>query len=238
VLYALSKGNTLPDLPNHQALFALFITGDFSGKVVAFYILIPIAYLLILSGLLMVPLRAYRYTFHAACICLFATIAVVDLYGRKSQILEIVAIGMLGILVGFVPIDIVNKAVRHPYFLALFYLIYTVMITRYNVAYPLEVVGTCLSVAIIYLLGTNSFRRDWMSDKLTLLGKFSLFGYIAQIAILQVLQAGLRHVSPRSAALAISFSAAFALLLMAVEVTDLARRRSASVDKLYKAVFN
>jgi hypothetical protein len=161
-----------------------------------------------------------------------------DMCGVKSQNMEIVAIGMLGVLVGFIPISVINKVIRHPYLLAFSYLIYVATIAVYDVTYPLEVVGTCLSVAIIYLVGTIDRKPGWIRDEIILLGKYSLFGYIAQISILQILQAGLRHLGLRSAVLAISFSAAFLLLLITVKLTDRARVRAVSMDKLYKAVFN
>jgi hypothetical protein len=220
-------------------ILATFVTGTFTAKVVAFYILVPIAYLLILSGAaLMVPLRVCAYVCPFLCVCLFAFIAVLDLSGRSNQNLEVVAIGTLGILAGLSPIAVVNKAVRHPYLLAVLYLLYTTAITVWNVPYPLEVVGTILSVTIIYLVGTIGRKTNWIRDELILLGKYSLFGYISQIVVLQMLGAGLRHLNVRSTASVISFPAALALSVIAVELVHRARSRAASVDRLYRVVFN
>src|SRR5579859_2337961 len=51
-------------------IFTVFVSGNLSvvsGKLVSFSILVPISYLLMFSGALMLPYRIYRYTFHAVC---------------------------------------------------------------------------------------------------------------------------------------------------------------------------
>jgi hypothetical protein len=216
----------------------IFLTGYFNSKVVAFYILVPIAYLLILSGILMIPKRRYKYTFQVFCAFLFLLLAAFDLSGRKNQNLEIVAIGMLGILVGFKRIEVINRVIRRPYLLAFAYILYTVAIAIWNVPYPLEIVGTGLSVTIIYLIGTIDWRWHTIQDEIILLGKYSLFGYVSQIAILQILETGLRHVSFKYATLLTSFVAAFAFTIISVEAVDRARKAATGVDRLYKAAFN
>jgi len=231
-------GLMLSNLLDSKNLLATFVTGTFTSKVVAFYILVPIAYLLMLSGILMALLRVWRYVFHATCLCLFALIAILDLRGESNQNVEMVAIGMLGVLAGFSSIAVVNKVVRHPYMLAASYLLYAMAITIWNVPYPLEVVGTFLSITIIYLIGTIDSKATWIRDEIILLGKYSLFGYISQIVVLQILAATLRHLNLRSTAAIISFPAGFALSIIAVEVIHRARMRAVSIDRLYRAVFN
>ena len=50
---------------------ALYVSGNVwvaaNGKAAAFYILVPISYLLLLSALLLIVCRFCRYTFHVAC---------------------------------------------------------------------------------------------------------------------------------------------------------------------------
>ena len=58
-----------------------------------------------------------------------------------------------------------------------------------------------------------------------------------QIALLQVLQAGLRNLDLGVFMLALSFFAAVALTVASVEVVDRARS-GAGIDRLYRAVFN
>ena len=90
---------------------------------------------------------------------------------------------------------------------------------------------------VIYLVGISGSDSGIIKSEVILLGKYSLFGYISQIAILQILAASLRHFNLGFAVLSLSFVAAFALTIVSVEVVDRARARAASMDRLYKAVF-
>ena len=144
---------------------------------------------------------------------------------------------MLGVLAGFIPIERINGLVRHPVVLAVCYLCYTIAITIWNAPFPLLVVGVLLSLMVIYLVGTKGGECNIVRNEVILLGKYSLFGYISQIAILQVLSVCFRIVHVGATELIISFLAAFALTIVSVEVVDRARANMKSVDRLYKAVF-
>jgi len=221
-------------------IFTVFVSGNLSvvsGKLVSFSILVPISYLLMFSGALMLPYRIYRYTFHAVCALLLLTILILELIGMQSQNLEFITIGMLGVVAGFMPIAAINDFVRHPYKLAFVYACYTIVITIWNVPFPLLIVGVLLSLMVIYLVGANGKETGTIRSEVSLLGKYSLFGYISQIAILQILSAGFRHLNLGVAVPVISFFAAFALTIVSVELVDRARARTASIDRLYKIVF-
>jgi hypothetical protein len=165
------------------------------------------------------------------------SILILGLMGEQSPNLELVTIGMLGVLTGFLPIAAINDFVRRPYTLAFAYLCYTIAITIWNVPFPLLIVGVALSLMVIYLVGASGTESGTIRSEVILLGKYSLFGYISQIAILQILSAGFRHVNLGASVLGISFVAAFALTILSVEAVDRARARTASMDRLYKAVF-
>jgi len=240
IVPALSTGVLGGDLLDPRNMFIVFVSGNLSvvsGKLVSFFILVPISYLLMFSGVLMFPYRFYRYTFHVACGLLLSSILILGLLGEQSQTLELFTVGMLGVLIGFLPIAMINGFVRHPYLLALAYLCYTGAITIWNVPFPLLIVGVSLSVAIIYLIGTTGSESGRIKNEVILLGKYSLFGYISQIAVLQILSAGFHRVNLGVAAFGISFVAAFALTIASVEIVDRARARATGIDRLYKAVF-
>ena len=79
--------------------------------------------------------------------------------------------------------------------------------------------------------------RSAIRSEVILLGKYSLFGYISQVAILQLLSKGYQHVDLGAARLPGSFFAAVVLTILAVEILDRARARSRGSDRLYKAIF-
>jgi len=221
-------------------IFTIFVSGNLpvtGGKLVSFSILVPISYLLMFSGALMLPFRFYRYTFHVVCVLLLMSILILGLTGAQSPNVESITIGMLGVLLGFMPIQTINDFVRHPYVLAVAYLCYTIAVTILNVPFPLLVVGVLLSLMLIYLAGASGSESGTIRGEVILLGKYSLLGYISQVAILQILSVVFHHFNLGFAALVISFLAAFALTIVSVEVVDRARARIARVDRLYKVVF-
>jgi hypothetical protein len=211
--------------------------GGGQAKAVAFFILVPISYLLILSSLLLIPSRHFRYTFHVVCLIFLACAFVSNSRGFEIPNLELVAIGLLGVVAGYLPIEKVNTAVRHPFFLVLAYLAYLAAITEWNVIYPLQIVGVYLSLMILYLVGQQSGGpgKGWAT--VVLLGKYSLFGYIVQIAILQALRVGLNHFGSRALVLGLSFVLAFALTIISVAFLDWGREKSTALDKSYRAIF-
>jgi peptidoglycan/LPS O-acetylase OafA/YrhL len=240
IVPALATGVVAESTFDPANLFIVFVSGNLasvSGKLVSFSILVPISYLLMFSGILMLPYRSYRRTFHVVCVLLLSVISILGLIHAQSQNLDLFTIGMLGVLIGFVPIAKINDLIRHPFWLAFAYLAYTIAITIWGVPFPLQMVGVPLSVTIIYLVGASGSESGRVRSEVVLLGKYSLFGYISQIAILQILSAGFRRVDLGVAALGISFLAAFILTIVSVEVVDRLRSRVASIDRLYKSVF-
>jgi peptidoglycan/LPS O-acetylase OafA/YrhL len=222
-------------------LVAIYVTGNTeiagSGKAAAFYVLVPISYLLLLSAGLLILGRSFKYIFHTAFALFLGGILILDLEGLKSSNLELVTIGLLGVLLGYIPIEKINRIVRHSYIIIAVYLCYLIAIKTWNVIYAFLVVGTCLSVMLIYLVGAKTDELGRARKHVDLLGKYSLLGYIAQIAILQFLYRTLRYVNLGTGALIVSFFAAFALTMISVEVVDRLRARSTMVDRLHKAVF-
>ena len=204
----------------------------------AFYILVPISYLLLLSAGLLIISRFYKYIFHLVCMFSFLCIFILASNNFVSANLGLLTIGLLGVICGYVPIEQINNLVRYRYTLISAYLCYVIAITIWNQSYILQIVGVCLSLMVLYLAGATNGKIGRMRGLVILLGKYSLFGYIAQIAILQLLRRGLRHIDVGSGALGLSFFAALALTIISVKVVDRLRARAATVDRLYKAVFS
>lgn len=231
-------GGRVVDSFSASNLESVFVTGNMAGgRTVAFYVLVPISYLLLLSAFLLIAHRYYQHIFHAMTLMCLLAIYVMFLNGSKSGNLELVTIGLLGISIGHMPLDRINHVLRHPFAVVLAYLCYAAAITVWNVPYPLQVAGVLLTLSILYLVGTASGETGKIQQLLIMLGKYSLFGYIAQIAILQLLR---RSLGTDQAAwvLGSSFIAAIALTLFAVKAVDRARSKSATVNRLYAAVFS
>jgi hypothetical protein len=223
-------------------LVAIYVTGNTvvakNAKAAAFSILVPISYLLLLSGGFLVVCRSCRYIFHVVCTCLLLSIMALALAGLESAHLKLLTIGVIGVVSGYVSEDRIVSLVRHPYALVGAYVCYVIAITIWNVVYPLQVVGVFLSLMLIYYLGAEAGDPGRWRRHIILLGKYSLFGYIAQIAVLQSIYRSLQHVNLGVGAKGISLVGAFALTMLGVEVVDRVRAKSATVDGVYRAVFS
>lgn len=222
-----------------RTLELVYVSGNTemaTGKVAAFYILVPISYLLLLAAVL-VLISHYKYVFLYAFMLCLATVSAMELSGAKSANLELLTIGLLGVSLGYVPIGRINTLIAHPYVLLAGYVCYLLAITRWNAIYPLQIFGVCLNVILIYLLGTAAGDEGSAAKIVILLGKYSLVGYIAQIAVLQILHRGLLSVGLGLAARGGCFVAAVVLTIVCVEVLHRMRAKSAAVDSLYRAVF-
>jgi hypothetical protein len=103
--------------------------------------------------------------------------------------------------------------------------------------FVLQIVGVCLSLAIIYLVGNAYSVSNPIGKTTVLLGQYSLFAYIAQIAILQVLRRSLVIQGDLLAIAGVAFFAALALTIISVEVVHRARAKVQVVNSLYTAVF-
>jgi peptidoglycan/LPS O-acetylase OafA/YrhL len=240
VVPVLGTGVAMQNLSFLGNLFGIFISGNLpivGTKIVSFSILVPISYSLMLSGVLMLAFSRFRYTFHIASLFLLLSIALLTAFGTGSYNLEFVTIGMIGVVAGFAPLGMLNDFVRHPYVLAFAYMCYVIAITIWNVPFLLLIVGVFLNLCIMYLIGSGRSEPGLVRNEVILLGKYSLWGYISQVAILQILSAGSNRMNLEFAKLPLSFFVAFVLTIASVETVDRARASFASVDRLYKAIF-
>lgn len=214
----------------------IYISGNAKA---AFGVLIPISYLLLLSSGIFLAGQVYRHSVYLVCTALFLCVSFLDLYGFPSPNLSLIAIGILGMVFGFYPIEKVNNWTGHPYIVVCLNVSYIIAISIWGEGYLLQVIGVCLSVSLIYLVGIKSSDRGGIRSPIILLGKYSLFGYIAQIGILQLLHRGMPYLQFDNWALwGISFVGAFALTFITVKIMHWARQKSHTVDELYTFIFS
>jgi peptidoglycan/LPS O-acetylase OafA/YrhL len=211
-------------------------TASQGQKSVAFSMLVPIAYLLILSAGLVISAKREKNAFRFALLVLIAAVMFTYAYGAVSSYLDLLMIGVFGVLIGFLETRQIALFLSHPYGLIVLYCCYLGVITIWPVTLPLQVASVILTTALLYIAGSGKAPgAAWRHT--VLLGKYSLLGYISQIAILQ----GLRKISWLSqhgvGVLIGSLLLGIVLTLMTVEAADFARRKSMLADRLYRFVF-
>jgi hypothetical protein len=213
---------------------AIFVTGDGGA---AFGILVPIGYFLILApAALALSKRAGLSLAVIAAIPVCATIglSLADVFNGH---LEMLAIALVGLAAGTADISRIDALGRRPAPLLAAYSLYLAAIAVFDAIFALQVIGVSLSLLVLYAVG-----RAWQSPApvhraVVELGKYSLFAYVAQIAVLQVLRRGLRGHDLTGAELALPFIVALLATVVAVQLMALVRHRSTIADSMYRAVF-
>jgi hypothetical protein len=226
---------------NVESFIASFVSGNVFvagfGKAAAFTILVPISYLLLLSALLVIACRLYKYTFYLVLLLFALGNALVNFDGVKSNNLELIIIGLLGVVLGYAPLEKINSVLKHRYWIIAAYLCYLAIISSWDPDFAFQTLGVVLTLMMIYMLGASMLVPAGVQKQIILLGRYPLFGYIAQIAILQVLRRSLVDFDLEPALLASTFIGAAVLTLIAVTMMHFARAKSPLVDRFYKAIF-
>lgn len=215
-------------------------TASEGPRSISFSMLVPIAYLLILSaGLIAMTRRGdrERYAFSYALLGLVVAVIAATAYGIVNSYLGLLMIGVFGVVVGFTERRQIAIVLRHPYLLVVLYGCYLAAITKWGVPLPLQLLSVILTTALLYMAGSSGVADGLLQRLIILLGKYSLLGYISQIAILQ----GLKRISWLSqhgaGALLGSLLLAALLTITVVEAADFATRKWKLANGLYRLVF-
>ncbi len=223
------------------SLASIFVSGGLaangSAKSAAFSILVPIAYLLILSAGLIIVSRRIKYAFHIACAFTVIAMITVKNQGIYSMNLELVMAGLLGVVFGYAKKEQLAAVLAHPYLVGGLYCAYLAVITFRNMSLPLEIASVILTTTLFYILGARRGSPGIIRHPAILLGKYSLLGYISQIAILQVLRR-ISWLSQHGVVVLISsFIGAVLLTVLTVALVDWAREESKAINQMYEVVF-
>lgn len=204
---------------------------------VAFSVLVPIGYLLMLSAGLLVGSRHFKALFHLVSAILILTAFSCERTVFQNGYLEMLSIGMLGVSAGHIPIAAINRTVQHWAIVLISYVAYLWAITVWNAVYIMQVVAVCVNLAVLYRLGSGTVKARGIKRAVIRLGEYSLFAYIAQIVILQFLRTSVRVFGLGAAGAYVALFVSAACTVLSVELLDRARRRVTVVNRLYTLVF-
>lgn len=206
-------------------------------KDAAFTVLVPIGQLLLLSAVLVFAYRLSGYVVQVFCGIAFTAVILLRMSGIDSPNDELIAIGSLGMVLGMVPLPRLIRIVNRPLILTITYVLFDIAVSHWGEVYILQVLGVCLNIAVIYLVGASHWAASWLGRIVVLLGKYSLFGYISQIAILQILRHTMAANTLGAYRLLTSLVLAFLLTTWSVMLLSEARKRSEVVDRSYRFIF-
>jgi hypothetical protein len=144
----------------------------------------------------------------------------------------------VGISVGYTSMDRINRLVKRPLVLFGAYFAYLCAITWFDDSYLVQIVGVSLSLAIIYWAGVSGDEAGNIYKVMILLGQYSLFAYIAQIVILQIVRRSLVPFGPSMGLSGVAFLVCLTGTIVSVAALDRARPRVTALNKVYTAVFS
>lgn len=205
---------------------------------IAFSVLVPIAYLLIASAGIFILAKRWRNVYHVSCLVLVLAAIACEVARINSGYVQIVSIGMIGVSIGHMPLYRIDSLLGYGRAIFGAYLAYVLAIVFLNDSYILQVIGVCVTLLGIYWCGSYITARHGGGKTLVLVGQYSLFSYISQIAVLQLLRSSLRAFGTRSGVSIAALLACAGCTILAVRILDSARRREPKINTMYKAVFS
>lgn len=236
MLFSTNYRGALPGVETFVSNAAsIYLSGN--GRMI-FGILLPISYLLIISTLIFLSMLVSRHALTLVCAVSQICVVLMEYHDISNPNMSFIAIGILGMAVGELPSRQISSWAARSWMLVGLYGGHLIVIHTFGETYPLQIMGMCLGVLLLYGLGTRVSQLYPLGNTLVMLGKYSLFAYVAQIALLQLLQAGLGavhiHHLLRSA---LSFISIFTLTICAVWGTHRICSKSATGYRVYRLVF-
>ena len=227
---ALSDGGSSAIMGN---VFGVYVSGN--SNYAAFQVLVPIAYLLIFAAALLMTDKWYVPLLIFCCIASGAIVVIMAFNGAWSFNLELLSFGLLGALVGHIPLQRIDRLPSYGWVIGLAYIGYLALVTALGVPYWLQIFGVMLSLILIYCLGLKVQDRGALAKHIILLGKYTLLGYVVQIAILRVVKKVFVHLAFDNSALA--FIITCGLTSTIILIVDRARANWTLADRSYRLVF-
>ena len=206
------------------------------GRVASFPILTSIGYLLLLAPLLLVIGSLNRWVLPAAALTLFIFCSVLEWRGSVSYHLSLISVGIIGTAFGLLPLERVTGFARKWFIVVPLYCLYRTGSYLIGEPYAMQFTGVVTALLVLYGLALTLPTKSQIYRHIVLLGKYSLFGYIVQLGIIQVI---VRFFGPFETPLAVSILAVVTLAATwaVTFVVHWLRAKARFVDLTYKAAF-
>ena len=212
-----------------------------AGSLVAFEVLVPIAYILLIGPVLLGFHRMTPWIVPVLAIIVIVGLVWLQAIGQRvSANVSMMAAGFVGAGFGIIPKKAFNALSRFWYTPIAVYAVIGFVGNRYGVVGQwilAQQVAAVVAVAALYGIGARFRTPEWLIERIVVLGNYSLLAYIAQIGFLQILVRWTGRFEPGSLAFAAFLLSVLILTSLAAEITHWSRERSGTVDGAYRFVF-
>ena len=207
-----------------------------SGRIAVFEILLPIAYLLLIAPLLLWASHRHPRFLPLFTVVILGASVGLDYGGVNFANLKMISAGVLGMLAGRV---VTEPAVvgRYRWIALAAFCAYLPLGTARGYFFLIQLLGSCIALMLIAGWSVRWGDCGWLQKRVIRIGEYSLFAYIAQIAILQTLSRFLGRPHPLDPEALLLFAGTPLLMALAVETGHWLRQRSTPADKIYRTIF-
>jgi fucose 4-O-acetylase-like acetyltransferase len=194
-----------------RELFGIFVSGN--SAVMSFQVLLPISWLLVLSGR---GLRLGSYTRTPLLCLVLGSAALSQLFeGTYSRNINLLSFGLLGLLIGKYNLaSEYNKKLG--FFIGGGLICYVSALQTVGPTYLVQFVTTPMLVACLYAISKLLLNCVWAESLLALLGRHPLTAYVAHIVALQCMIAAIGH--RRSEPIVAAFVALYTAVVVVVAI--------------------
>lgn len=206
-------------------------------RIAVFEVLLPISYLLLVGGALLRVEQSFSRAIPIAAAAGLLACVVAETQGQLPLNADLLSIGLAGMLAGLVPIARIDTVVRSLAVVALAYAAYVAVVAFRYPTYLMNLAGVPLTLVFLYALGKRTSTASFVGQWMALLGRYSLFSYIAQIAILQVIFRLLRNADLGAALLPVGFCITLAATSLIALLLERSRTRFRVISTAYDAAF-
>jgi peptidoglycan/LPS O-acetylase OafA/YrhL len=215
--------------------FGIYVSGN--SRTASFQVLVPIGYILIFSApWLWVSRFGKNYLISLALLLTIAN-QIGEAYGNTSINLALLSFGVLGLVFGFSAIPSPVESFIRVSTLTPVYVAYLALMTWIGPKYWVQLIGVWLSVMLIFAIGQRQATANRIGRGITEIGKYSLVGYVGQIAILQCLRALANPLEKIPYVAAMCLLLAFALTTLLIFALSAATTRSKITNACYRFAF-
>jgi hypothetical protein len=213
---------------------SIFLFG--SGRKPAFEILLPIGYLLLASPLLLAIYFANSRVIPVLAGAAFVLLTWMEQAGFVLRIEDMFSVGIIGMAAGQIPLARWESIARNWLYVLVPYALYWLAWGLLGQVYPVQVFAACVSVLLIFAVGIRLRPEVFLVAEVQRLGRYSLFSYIAQIAVLQVLHRLAFRGNSSFSAVCLTVMT-LVLTWSAVWIVEVLRRKSRVLNVAYRATF-
>lgn len=236
VLPADSAGSGLDKSGFFADWWRIYVTGNAPG--VAFEVLLPIAYVLLIAPALLQVAAGRRWPLYLLTEGLFLLCVWLNVSEIPAATLYFVVAGIIGMSCAAYGAKWIEDPARSANWIIGAAALHLAIIAVGWDNYPAQILVTVACLLWIYLAACRSTSTGWLSRQVVLLGQYSLLAYIVQIVLLQGTK-WLIRLAPASLLTQTVFLVVLvtAATWLSIGLIDRARGRSQTVDRTYRFMF-